>query len=287
MINRNLPFKSSLLNQIRSDVDSCVQNNKKDSSKTLSEPVSGCALAGNAYCTPDIFVKIERNKKTVGRIAGGLALLLAFVKRKSISKYVKKLFNKSADSATNVVKKQAQKIELPKPQFTCGVENPEQFAKEKKQYIEAIWKEYIHVSPPHVQMNPEKNILGLKALQKYGTVEDLRKLPRDYKLTENSEIMKEYAKFVGKVGELKDYVKLVANTSRENVSLYTEEALEEITKALRELFVNRAPAGKLKNHSYDSYLDYERLSKHSNKTISECANDIMRRIEQDNPWIFE
>ena len=99
--------------------------------------------------------------------------------------------------------------------------------------------------------------------------------------------MKEYAKLVGKVGELKDYTKLAANTNKEYSKYYNEETMEEIMKSLREILVNRSKAGELVNTSYPGYLDYERLSKHTNKTISQCAKDIMRRLEQDNPWLLE
>lgn len=99
--------------------------------------------------------------------------------------------------------------------------------------------------------------------------------------------MKEYAKLVGKVGELKDYPQIAPYTSKKYSEYYTEETMEEIMKSLRELMVNRAPEGKLKNHSYSSYLDFKRLSKSENKTISQCAKDIMRRLEQDNPWLLE
>ena len=172
-----------------------------------------------------------------------------------------------------------------RPFYIKEVENL--WSEEKKQYIESIWQEYIYVNPPYVPMNPEKNILGLKALQKYGTVEDLRKLPGNYMISKDNAIMKEYAKLVGKVGELKDYTKLAANTNKQYSKYYNEETMEEIMKSLREILVNRSKAGELVNTSYPKYLEYERLSKHTNKTISQCAKDIMRRLEQDNPWLLE
>ena len=64
---------------------------------------------------------------------------------------------------------------------------------EKAKYINKIWDEFLDVNPPFKPVNKEKNILGLQALQKYGTREDMLKLDVNYQLSKDSDIMKEYA----------------------------------------------------------------------------------------------
>ena len=282
MTNMNVTFKSSFIDQM--SVNNITPKTQSGKAIVWVDPPVANIQPQFPIKFPDYdtYVKREKAKKIAGGVAGALLLILAFVKRKAITNFVKKLFNKKLNP-TNPTKK----IELPKPQFTCGAENAVKFAEEKKQYIESIWQEYIHVNPPYVPMNPEKNILGLKALQKYGTVEDLRKLPDNYCISKDNAIMKEYAKLVGKVGELKDYTLIAAKTNKEYSKYYNEETMEDIMKSLREILVNRSKTGELINTSYPKYLEYERLSKHTNKTISQCAKDIMRRLEQDNPWLLE
>ena len=157
--------------------------------------------------------KPELHKNTKKYVIAGSSLLMIIVgiiKRKTISNFVKKILKKTPQSLENVEKgsksKTINKIELPKPNFTVGKENLEQYAKEKANYIQSIWEEYLYVNPPYKPMNKEKNILGLQALQKYGTREDLLKLHDVYQISKDSEIMKEYAKLVGKVGLPQDII---------------------------------------------------------------------------------
>ena len=146
------------------------------------------------------------------------------------------------------------------------------------------------VNPPYKPVNKEKNILGLQALQKYGTREDLKRLHRSYKLTLDNDLMKEYAKLVGNVGITKDALPLRSITSKKEINKYNESTIEEIMKTLKKLMVDKAEKGYFVNASYSDYSEYkdfERLSKHPNKSISDNARAIMKRISDENPWMLE
>ena len=257
--------------------------------------ISHLAANNNQHTTlrPNSTVNIIKNKmqkepvKTA--VIGGsslLVLIIAIAKRKAIGRFFKNIFKKEKPQAP-VTEQVKPKIELPKPNFTAGKENPEQFAKEKAEYIKSIWDEFLDVNPPFKPINKEKNILGLQALQKYGTRDDLLKLSKRYQLSEDSDIMKEYAKLVGIVGITKDALPLRAKTNRKKINLYNESTIEEIMKTLKKLMVDKAEKGYFVNASYKEYQDFERLSKHQNKTISDNAKAIMKRISDENPWMLE
>ena len=142
-----------------------------------------------------------QNEPVKTALIGGsslLVLLIAVLKRKSISKFLKNIFKKGGSSSSSSAGQTAQtaqqaraKIVLPKPNFTVGKENPEQFAKEKAEYINSIWDEFLDIRPPFKPMDKEKSILGLKALQQFGTREDLLKLhPTLYKIVIKNLVIK-------------------------------------------------------------------------------------------------
>ena len=158
-------------------------------------------------------------------------------------------------------------------------------AQEKAEYIKSIWDEFIFVNPPFKPVDKQKNLLGLKALQKYGSLDDLRNLPSDYKLSEDSDIMKEYAKFVARVGETKDTITLSAKLDRRYLKIYSQEALAEVFKALEKIMVHDAPPNHWANYDVMKFKDFEYCSKLDNSVISQAAKNIMDRIILDNPWM--
>ena len=235
-----------------------------------------------------------QNEPVQTALIGGsslLVILIAIAKRKSISKFFKNIFKKGGSAASEHSTQTAQqvkpKIELPKPNFTVGEENPELFAKEKAEYIKSIWDEFLDVFPPVKPMNKDKSILGLKALQKFGTRDDLLKLSPEYRLSEDSDIMKEYAILVRKVGLPKDIIPIRSNLTIESLPSYSEDTIAEMMKTLKKLMVDDAKPNCWVNHSYSSYRDFERLSTHKNKDISENAKAIMKRLSDENPWMLE
>ena len=273
----NISFKSSLLNQMQQkSVASTPVISKNDSFESQSSQT-----------------KKSINKKTlIGVITAGLVLVIGFVKRKAISKFIKNLFIKNQKPNKPIP---STKIELPKPNFTCGPENAVQFAKEKKQYIDSIWQEYLHIDLPYVQFNKEKNILGLKALQKYGTTEDLRRLPRHYTNCKDSDIFLEYAKLVNKVGSDKaddihysDFVNLNAIVDRKD-NAYSMDVMEEIMDALKKHWVDDAPKGKWTNAGWSTLKDYEhyirKAQEEGRPQMAANARAIFDRIVEDNPWM--
>ena len=158
---------------------------------------------------------------------------------------------------------------------------------EKAAYINSIWDEFIYVNPPYKPGDKKKNIQGLKALQKYGTVEDLRKLPAKYRISKDSEIMKEYAKLVGIVGEVPDSITLMAKVDKDGLKIYSEETMAEIMKSLKKLMVDKAAPKTWVNFDNMQYMEFERILNHPNPEISENAKAIMRRLEEENRWLLE
>ena len=225
-------------------------------------------------------------------VVGGSSLLIlaaAIAKRNTIAKFLKKLFKNNLTKETREISaaQQKTKIKLPEPKFTAGENNPEQLAKEKAEYIKAIWDEFLDVNPPFKPMNKEKNLLGLKALQNYGTREDMLKLSRRYQLSEDSDIMKEYAKLVGKVGRVDDCLKVLPYATTNSFKTYNEDAMAEIMKTLKKLMVDDSKPNYWINFEYAQYVQIERLTNHQNKIISENAKVITQRLIEDNPWILE
>ena len=246
---------------------------------------------------PDTVSTKQNKKSIIGAIIGAIVLAAAFIKRKVVGGFLKKLLQRSETKTQELKPKiELPKVEIPKPQFTCGAENAVQFAKEKKQYIDSIWQEYLHVDLPYVKFNKEKNILGLKALQKYGTTEDLRKLPREYITCEDNDIFLEYAKLVNKVGSDKaddiqysDFVNLDACVTKRNRDIYSMDVMEEIMDALKKHWVDDAPKGNWTNTGWSTLKDYEhyiRKAQEEGRTqMAANARAIFDRIVEDNPWM--
>lgn len=143
-----------------------------------------------------------------------LVMLMAFLKRKSIGKYLEKGVKTVNDSVKTVlassikyikkdelnkpIKITNKKFELPKPIFTCGEENPKQLAKEKAEYIKNIWDISI------TTIDTEKRLAGLEAIEKYGRIEDIEKLAVSYRKGQNDAERIAFAKAVAGVGKGRD-----------------------------------------------------------------------------------
>ena len=69
--------------------------------------------------------------------------------------------------------------------------------------------------------------------------------------------------------------------------VYSEETISEIMKTLKKLMVDDAEPNIWKNFEYTQYIQFEKLSTHPNKVISENAKAIMKRISDENPWMLE
>ena len=158
---------------------------------------------------------------------------------------------------------------------------------EKAKYINKIWDEFLDVNPPFKPVNKEKNILGLQALQKYGTRDDLLKLDVNYQLSKDSDIMKEYAKLIGKVGKVDDCLKILPYASINSSKTYSENTISEIMKTLKKLMVDKAEPNHWINFEYAQYVQFEKLTNHTNKDISDNAKAITKRLVDDNPWMLE
>jgi hypothetical protein len=122
----------------------------------------------------DSFETSDKKKiLTYSAIGAGLFLtLLAIVKRKAISEFFSNLFRKKEMSEipkTKPVEPAKPKIPetsiveqsfIPKPNFTCGEENPAQFAKEKFEYMQRMTS--------YVSKNEASALEGLDMFKKYG-----------------------------------------------------------------------------------------------------------------------
>ena len=176
---------------------------------------------------------------------------------------------------------QARQINNNREEWIQAVKEYE--AKEQAAYIKSIEKEYIDIDP---DQNKAKSLLGLKALQKYGSREDLKILNKNYyNISEDNDIMREYAKFVGKVGEYKDVITLIAHINKERIGIYAEKTLEEMFKTIRFVMEDKAPVTSYKNFNFAQYKQIEFYAEQykENRVINENAQAIMRRIEADNP----
>ena len=264
-----IAFKSSMLNQLQQKSITANVEKKNDSFESTNTKQ-----------------KNTLSKKTAVTAAAAAVLLLALVLRKKITTGIKKLLNKdaskTAEDLSNNIKKGTKTVKLPKPKFGTNAT-----AEEKAAYINSIWDEFIYVNPPYKPVDKKKNIQGLKALQKYGTVEDLRKLPAKYRISKDSEIMKEYAKLVGIVGEVPDSITLMAKVDKDGLKIYSEETMAEIMKSLKKLMVDKAAPKTWVNFDNMQYMEFERILNHPNPEISENAKAIMRRLEEENPWLLE
>ena len=260
-----ISFKSSLID--------LIPKQKNDS--LLRHHTSGDEYS---FAPPSKQESLKKAAIIGGASLSAVLLFVGLMNRKKVSAVIKKIFQKTKPEPTA--------SSLPSAHFTPGAALEKQ-QQEKAEYIKSIWNEYIHVNPPYKPINKEKNLLGLKALQSYGTREDMLKLHDVYQLSEDSDIMREYAKLVGKVGEPIDVILIWSYTDSKYLKIYTEETMAEIMKSIKKLMVDKSEPGKWKEFDYMHYKDFEELEKHKNKTISENAKAIMDRLIQDNPWLLE
>ena len=260
---------------------------------------------------------MSKEKKII--LASMLAIILAAVviKRKSITNFIKKIFNKGGDDisgggkigsdvvngggssgagagAAGKISNILDDFDIPKPKFTVGPENAEKFAQEKAEYIKSIWMSHIKYYPHLNEIPKDKRVAGLKALQEYGTRDDLLRLNRennDCITSKDSEIFIEYVKFVRKVGSTSgkideyDYSPVRSVVDRKITEIYNEETIEEILKTLKHFMIDNTIPGKFKNASWEEYKRFKILSEHPNKVIAEHARLLMARLKTDNPWM--
>ena len=210
---------------------------------------------------------------------GGVSLLvLAIYKGKTIVRGIKTLLKK--ESKPQIKPEPAKPSIIPKPHFTCGEENPAQFAKEKAAYIDSIRKEYIDIDPKEEK---DKALQGLDALIKYGTKEDLRGLSLSYKVSRDDDIMQRYAKLARKVGDPDDSISISAKLDPDD-HYYNDVTKKELMKTAKKLMVDDAPAGFHKNEEYAEYLKY--LDYYENSQDPEMvsmAKTILNRLAEENP----
>ena len=260
---------------------------------------------------------VSKEKKII--FASMLAIILAAVviKRKSITNFIKKIFNKGGDDisgggkigsdvvngggssgagagAAGKISNILDDFDIPKPKFTVGPENAERFAREKSEYIKSIWRSHIEHDDVFNKIPKEKRIAGLKALQEYGTRDDLLRLDKERnscRVSKDSEIFIEYVKFVRKVGSTSgkideyDYSLVRGSVNRKITEIYNEETIEEILKTLKHFMIDNTIPGKFKNASWEEYKRFKILSEHPNKVIAEHARLLMARLKADNPWM--
>ena len=284
----NISFKSNLIEQIH-------QKQQIVTPKEVSTPKDTVELSNKKTSS--------KKKKTMWEaITGGFMLLVAFFKRKSIAKVAKNLFNIGKKQTKSVAEKTANKGEkvaesaaenitnkIPKPQFTCGPEKPEQYAKEKAEYINSIWDEYIQVQTVFKPINKEKNLQGLKMLNEYGTVEDLRRLPDEYSIVKDDDLYREYAKFVTKVGtDFEDFLFLESGLSK-RCDIGSEKTVEEIVKGIKKIRVDIIKENAFEGASWSQYKDLKKcLDKYpDNKVITENLNAVIKKMTDENPWMIE
>lgn len=155
--------------------------------------------------------------------------------------------------------------------------------KEYAEFINSIRDEYININP---DSNEQKALIGLRNLQKYGTRDDLLSLnDYYYQISQNDKIMREYAKLVGKVGNISDSRPLRALLKYEKINQYSEKTFEEVMLALKELFVNKPDDYSLENYSYAAYKKFDDtcLEFPNNKIMREAAETIKEVIKRENP----
>jgi len=265
-------------------------NNSKYFTKPLMQSVANPVATQPAQSSQQ--PKTNNNKKIINAaIAVGVVSLiaLAIFKGKSIAKSVSKLFKKEAKE---VKPPQKPKLELPKPNFTCGEENAEQFAKEKVSYIDSIRKEYIdsihmqHFGADLTELK-EKNLLGLDALIKYGTREDMLKLSLEYGVSKDNDVMQKYCKLVRKVGEPEDSVKIFPKLGDRYTDIFDDTTKKEAMKTVKKLMVDDAPDGFNKNAEFSEYKTMEIYLTSKDPEMVDMAKTIMKRLSDENPWMLK
>ena len=165
----------------------------------------------------------------------------------------------------------------------------QRLANEKAAYIDSIWDEYIHVQTVFKPINKEKNLQGLKMLNKYGTVEDLRRLPDEYSIVKDDDLYREYAKFVTKVGtDFEDFLFLESGLSK-RCDIGSEKTMEEIAKGIKRINVDIIKGDAFEGASWSEYKDFKKcIDKYpDNKVITENLNAVIKKMTDENPWMIE
>ncbi len=219
---------------------------------------------------------LDTSGKKVAAGAGLLTLItVAGIKGKSITKAIKKgfnnIFNKGVQPNSKTEKGMAESIPqvkkfiLTEPTFTCGEENPIQFAKEKDAYLKSIWEDTIF------PMDVEKNVAGLKAIEKYGTMQHIEKLPFEYSMSKDDKIIEAFTKVVAKLGEPEDihYFLFPLKYSKNS------DTKIEVLYLAKELLMK----GKLKTFSRNTYSGLkeavETHTNHTNEQVSRLAKEVL------------
>ena len=215
---------------------------------------------------------------------GGVSLLvLAIYKGKTIVRGIKTLLKK--ESKPQIKPEPVKPSIIPKPHFTCGEENPAQFAREKAAYISSIRKEYIDIDPKEEK---DKALQGLDALIKYGTKEDLRGLSLSYRATKDDDIMQRYAKLARKVGDPDDSIMISAKLGNRYKDIFNATTKKELMKTAKKLMVDDAPFGTWKNKEYATYLQYRYYYEHSQDLeMVSMAKSILNRLADENPTYMQ
>lgn len=161
--------------------------------------------------------------------------------------------------------------------------------KEKAEYINSIWDEYIHIQTGFKPMNKEKNLQGLKMLNEYGTVEDLRRLPDAYSIAKDDDIYREYAKFVTKVGtEFYDFLFLESGLSK-RCDISSEKTMKEVAKGIKRINVDITKGKAFDGASWSEYKNLKKcIDKYpDNKIITENLNAVIKKMTDENLWMIE
>ena len=267
----NISFKSNLLEQMQKKSQSAAAT-------VVSTPIAD--EKNSVELSSNLNKKKTSLKAIIASITAAIVLSLAIVKRKTIGKFFKKLFNKSKtqtneinqetkkakETAAETTVKSTEKIEFPKPQFTCGPEKPEQYAKEKKAYVDSIM-------PYLYKRDKQLKIKAIEAIEKYGSWEHGDKL----------------GLFLGKRDEdiVVPVVRAIAATGKKDDALLITSFIEDIndvytTDTFKKILSCAAKLGNVKGwreQDANVLLDpIRRLTKSDNKEVAQAAQDALNTI---------
>lgn len=268
---KNISFKANLIEQMQ-------MNSQSATATAVSTPIADKKDSIDLSSTSS---PKKPNKKTIiASIAGAIVLAIAIVKRKAINNFLKKLFDKTKSqtdeikqgrekvkgTAAETTTKAAEKIEFPKPNFTCGPENQEKYAKEKKAYVDSIM-------PYLYKRDKQLKIKAIEAIEKYGSWEHGDKL----------------GLFLGKRDEdiVVPVVRAIAATGKKDDALLITSFIEDINdvytpKTFKEILSCAAKLGDVKGwceQDANVLLDpIRRLTKSDNKEVAQAAKDALNTI---------
>ena len=166
------------------------------------------------------------------------------------------------------------------------------YVNKKASYIDSIRKEYIdsirmqHFGADLKELK-EKNLLGLDALIKYGTREDMLKLSLEYGVSKDNDVMQKYCKLVRKVGEPEDSVKIFPKLGDRYTDIFDDTTKKEAMKTVKKLMVDDAPDGFNKNAEFSEYKTMEIYLTSKDPEMVDMAKTIMKRLSDENPWMLK